>query len=130
MTLDMRIIMQRMIGQKGFTLVELIVVMAILAILAAIAIPKYNQVTNNAKNNATQANMRTIVSAVELYQAANSGSLPTASASIEKFLQSSIASLGPSGAAYSLTLDASSASIKGISPSGSAYTSLVSAATI
>ena len=40
---------------KGFTLIELIIVVAILGILMAIAIPSYNGMTRNAKTAATRA---------------------------------------------------------------------------
>ena len=105
MIMKMRDMMKRKNGQKGFTLVELIVVMAILAILAAIAVPKYSQVTENAKKSAIDANVRTIVSAVQLYQAANEGKLPTVEGDISAFLQKGLASMAgqPDGASYTLT---------------------------
>ncbi len=55
--------------QKGFTLVELIVVIAILAILALIAIPKFVGTFQTSRIRAHNANVRTIESAMAVYQA-------------------------------------------------------------
>jgi len=56
---------------KGFTLVELMVVLLIIGILVAIAIPIYNATQKNAKMKACQANIRTINGAVSQWAAAN-----------------------------------------------------------
>ena len=51
-------------NKKGFTLVELMVVVAILGILVAVAIPVYSSVTEKAQLNTCVANIRTVESAV------------------------------------------------------------------
>ena len=61
--------------RKGFTLIELVVVIAILGILAAIAIPRFTGTQLRAQERTHNANVRTIQSAVALYEA-EEGALP------------------------------------------------------
>ena len=73
----MQLFRKKMSNRKGFTLVELLVVVAIIGILAAIAVPKFASANNSARVAKIQADLRTIDSASAIYNA-NQGSYPTA----------------------------------------------------
>ena len=68
--------MQTLRKNEGFTLVELMVVVLIIGILVAIAVPIFNAAKASAQTKTCFANQRTIEGACQSYQAAN-GSLPT-----------------------------------------------------
>ena len=55
--------------QKGFTLVELLIVVIILAILAAIVIPQFSSATTDTQEAALDSNLGGLRNAIELYKA-------------------------------------------------------------
>jgi prepilin-type N-terminal cleavage/methylation domain-containing protein len=66
---------KRMGNQKGFTLIELMIVVAIIGILTAIAFPLYANIQARARLAKAQADARTLASAVVVYSA-HTGRLP------------------------------------------------------
>src|SRR6266850_4548791 len=72
---------KRMRNQKGFTLVELMIVVAIIGILTAIAFPLYANIQARARVAKAQADARTLASAVVVYSA-HTGAMPGALADL------------------------------------------------
>ncbi|MEW6489933.1 MAG: prepilin-type N-terminal cleavage/methylation domain-containing protein, partial [Thermodesulfobacteriota bacterium] len=60
-----RQIHSKMKDRKGFTLIELMIVIAILGVLAAVAIPFYNQYIENSKMRIARSNYETAVRTVK-----------------------------------------------------------------
>ena len=63
--------------KRGFTLVEIVLVIVLIGILAAIIVPKFAGQTGKAKIAATKANIESLRSAIRLYQGNNDGTLPS-----------------------------------------------------
>ena len=63
-------------GQKGFTLIELMIVVAIIGILAAIAIPQFAQYRGRGWAASTRSDTRNFYTAVQAWMTDNPGSTP------------------------------------------------------
>src|ERR1700753_1464663 len=65
--------------RRGFTLVEILIVVIILGILAAIVIPQFTNASNDARNNSVASTLQTARSQIELFKIQH-GDTPPATA--------------------------------------------------
>ena len=63
-------------NQKGFTLVEILIVVIILAVLAAIVVPQFSSSTEDAKLSVLKNDLSTMRSAVEIYYHQHNSTYP------------------------------------------------------
>ncbi len=73
-------------SQKGFTLIELMIVVVIIGILAAIAIPNFIAMQDRAKEGSTKANMHTFQLAAEDYGVQKDGTYSDVASAVHGLL--------------------------------------------
>ena len=83
--------------QRGFTLVELLIVVIILAILAAIVIPQFSSATVDAQEASLDSNLNALRSAIDLYRVQHGGVYPGANAATGATCTGGTAGTGAAG---------------------------------
>jgi len=73
---DSYTVKQLSVGRRGFTIVELLIVVVVIAILAAITIVSYNGIQNRAKASAAQSTATQAYTKIESYAALNADNYP------------------------------------------------------
>lgn len=71
--------------QRGFTLLEMLLVVSIVGVLAAVAVPRFNNAIIMANTSRVQADLQVLNSAIVLYQAEN-GKYPSAVGDLENYV--------------------------------------------
>ncbi len=69
-------------GKKGFTIIELLIVIAVISILVGIALPRFRGMQEEGKIAQAKGELRTIQTAMEGYYIHNSNTYPTALANL------------------------------------------------
>lgn len=69
---------KKMKARRGFTLVEILIVVVILGVLAAIVIPEFTGASTEAKDASLVSDLRTMRTQIELYKAQHNDGLPGA----------------------------------------------------
>lgn len=69
-------------SRKGFTLIELMIVVAIIGILAAIAIPKFAELIRKSSEGASKGNLGSLRSALSIYYGDMEGVYPATPAAM------------------------------------------------
>jgi len=69
-----RLLRKRLRGQKGFTLIEMMIVVNILGILLLVAIPAYTTLKGRAEDGANKGNVRSVLPLIDAYFQDNNSS--------------------------------------------------------
>jgi prepilin-type N-terminal cleavage/methylation domain-containing protein len=72
--------MSRKLKNSGFTLIEVLIVVVIMAVLAATIIPQFASSTNDAKTSSLKFNLHSMRSQIEVYKLQHNGTVPALTA--------------------------------------------------
>jgi len=87
--------------RKAFTLVEILIVVVILGILAAIVVPQFTNATQDAQAGNLQAQLSSLNRQIELYRARNNGNVPATATFWQDLIDGGYIKAAPSNPAYS-----------------------------
>lgn len=88
---------------SGFSLIEVLIVVVIMAVLAAVIIPHFTDVSNDAKTSSLKHNLYTLRAQIGMYKITHGGAVPTIqNNSLPQLTSATNASgvIGPSGTSF------------------------------
>ena len=86
--------------QSAFTLIELLIVVVILGIIAAIVVPQFSIATDDARLSTLRTNLATVRSQLQLYKLEHQDNFPTDNTTFEAQLTAKTDAAGAAGTDY------------------------------
>ena len=86
-------------NEKGFATLEVILMITVLGILAAVAVPRFSAITTSANTAKVQSDLSTLDTAIGLYQMDN-GKAPTQISDLNTYVQDADKLKAPKGKVY------------------------------